>query len=716
MNFKQLFILVFLGCTLACTQEVKKETTLENKIDRKAVVSRHNVHLTEIDTLASLTLGNGNFAFTTDITGLQTFPDFYEKGIPLGTQANWGWNAFPNTEAFNFKETLLDYDQNGRNVSYAIQVKSPQHAKDAAEYYRSNPHRVHLGNLGFDITKKDGTLVKPEDIEAVDQTLDLWSGILISNFKVEGIPVKVITSSSQEQDALGVSVESALLNTGQLKIRIRFPAPTARWSDYGTQWNNPKHYTSTLTTNYDNTAVINRSLDSLSYTVGLKWEGEAKVIEKEQHYFSIVPKGEKIAFTCTFSDKKIDELPTVNTVYASSSTGWEAFWQSGGIVDFSGSKDSRAAELERRVVLSQYLTKAQTSGNMLPQETGLTYNSWYGKQHLEMHWWHGVHYPLWGRPELLENSLGWYNTAFQNAKDLATRQGFAGARWQKMTDPYGDEGPSSVGAFLVWQQPHFITFAELMYRADTTETTLTTYKDRVFATAEFMASFPDYDEKNDRYVLGPPVIPAQERFEKTETYNPTYELAYWNWALKTAINWKERLGQTVPKNWQKVVDKLSALPIQEDYYLATESATDSYTNPEFLTDHPSVLGAYGMLPETSLLDKPTMQHTFDKVWEVWNWEDTWGWDFPMTAMTAARLGMPDKAIDALFMDVQTNTYLKNGHNYQEERLTLYLPGNGGLLTAVALMCAGWDGNKLKNPGFPRDGSWDVKWEGLEPFF
>ncbi|MGY8916173.1 MAG: hypothetical protein ACKVJF_13970, partial [Flavobacteriales bacterium] len=250
---------------------------------------------------------NGNFAFTTDVTGLQTFPDFYEKGIPLGTQANWGWNGFPNTEAFDFKETLLNYDQNGRNVSYATQVKTPQHAKDAAEYYRSNPHRVHLGNLGFDITKKDGTPVKPEDIEAVDQTLDLWTGILISNFKVEGVPVKVITSSSQEQDALGVSVESALLNTGQLKIRIRFPAPTARWSDYGTQWNNPKHYTSTLATNYDNTAVINRSLDSLSYTVGLKWEGEANVIEKEQHYFSIAPKGEKIAFTCTFSEEKLDE-------------------------------------------------------------------------------------------------------------------------------------------------------------------------------------------------------------------------------------------------------------------------------------------------------------------------------------------------------------------------------------------------------------------------
>ena len=108
-----------------------------------------------------------------------------------------------------------------------------------------------------------------------------------------------------------------------------------------------------------------------------------------------------------------------------------------------------------------------------------------------------------------------------------------------------------------------------------------------------------------------------------------------------------------------------------------------------------------------------MNNTFNKVWEIWTWEDTWGWDFPMTAMAAARLGKPEKAIDALFMDVQTNTYLKNGHNYQEERLTLYMPGNGGLLTAVAMMCAGWDETTKKNPGFPDNGKWNVKWEGLK---
>ena len=76
--------------------------------------------------------------------------------------------------------------------------------------------------------------------------------------------------------------------------------------------------------------------------------------------------------------------------------------------------------------------------------------------------------------------------------------------------------------------------------------------------------------------------------------------------------------------------------------------------------------------------------------------------------------LPDKAIDALFMKVHTNTYLVNGHNYQDGRLRIYLPGNGGLLTAVALMCAGWDGCTTKNPGFPKNGKWKVKWEGLKP--
>ncbi|HQK40392.1 MAG TPA: hypothetical protein PLO52_09790 [Flavobacterium alvei] len=524
-----------------------------------------------------------------------------------------------------------------------------------------------------------------------------------------------------------------------MKIRLRIPYPTGLWGDMGTKWEEKQDvtisavaiagtdmgkkwggnqdYISNLKIKNKSEATITHIMDSISYDINLKWKGTASIKEKAKHYFVVEPsKSNTIELSCSFiqTDKNKSEIPSFEAIEKSSIAGWESFWESGAAVDFSGSTDPRAHELERRVVLSQYLTKVQCTGSMPPQETGLTYNSWYGKPHLEMHWWHGVHFALWGRPELLEKSMPWYQNAFDKAKKLAERQGFKGARWQKMTDPDGNESPSSVGALLIWQQPHFITYAELLYRNSPSPATLEKYKERVFATADFMASFAHYDAEKKRYFLGPGVIPAQERFKAMETFNPTYELAYWNWALNTALAWKKRLNEPAPKEWQDVLDKLSPLPVADNVYLATESATDSYTNPEFKTDHPSVLGTFGMLPETTLLDKKIMKNTFDLVWNTWSWDKTWGWDFPMTAMSAARLNMPEKAIDALFMNVVTNTYLKNGHNYQSERLTLYLPGNGGILTTVAMMCAGWDGSTGNNPGFPKDGSWNVKWEGFKP--
>jgi protein-glucosylgalactosylhydroxylysine glucosidase len=709
---QKVFIAISL-CLLISTAKAQE------KIDRKAVVTRHNVNITKIDTLGSLSVGNGTFAFTVDATGLQTFPDYYQAGVPLGTQSEWGWDAVPNTENYKFEETLRDYDQNGRQIPYSVQQKTPEHAKNAVEYFRANAHRLQLGNLGFELYKKDGSLAKPSDIKNIKQILNVWTGEIESSFTLEGTAVKVWTASHQEKDVIGVKVASELMKTGQLKIRVRIPFPTMKWGDNGNLWKSDFKYTSTLSNNGKNEAIINHKMDSISYKIGLKWKGTATIAQKEAHYYLLTPsKNNQFEFSCEFAPAQKGKLsiPDVSAVQSSSTSGWGKFWKSGGAVDFSQCTDARAFELERRVVLSQYLTKLQCTGTEPPQETGLTYNSWYGKPHLEMHWWHGVHFPLWGRAGLLEKSLPWYNKVYDNAKKIAERQGFDGVRWQKMTDPDGNEAPSSIGALLIWQQPHFITYAELMYRNHKYKATLELYKKRVFATADFMASFAYYDQAKKRYILGPGVIPAQERFKASETFNPTYELAYWNWALNTALEWKKRLGEPEVAKWKDVVTQLSKLPVQDNVYLATESATDSYTNPEYKTDHPSVFGTFGMLPETTLLDKKIMKNTFDLIWKTWSWNETWGWDFPMTAMTAARLGMPDKAIDALFMDVQKNTYLINGHNYQEGRLPIYLPGNGGLLTAVAMMCAGWDGTNEKNPGFPKDGTWKVRWEGLEKMF
>jgi hypothetical protein len=56
---------------------------------------------------------------------------------------------------------------------------------------------------------------------------------------------------------------------------------------------------------------------------------------------------------------------------------------------------------------------------------------------------------------------------------------------------------------------------------------------------------------------------------------------YWHWGLEVAQQWRERLKMPREKKWDEVLQKLSKLPVQDNMYLATESATDSYTNPEY---------------------------------------------------------------------------------------------------------------------------------------
>ena len=77
------------------------------RIDRETVVSRHNPHLQSVDTMSAFTVGNGHFAFTVDVTGLQTFPKVYSNGMPLGTMSDWGWHSFPNVNGYKPEETWV---------------------------------------------------------------------------------------------------------------------------------------------------------------------------------------------------------------------------------------------------------------------------------------------------------------------------------------------------------------------------------------------------------------------------------------------------------------------------------------------------------------------------------------------------------------------------------------------------------------------------------
>ncbi|MGH9880576.1 MAG: glycoside hydrolase family 65, partial [Pyrinomonadaceae bacterium] len=393
------------------------------------LVSRHNPTLRKLDPLSPLSLGNGEFAFTGDITGLQTFPQEYEQTMPLCTMAQWGWHTSPVPAGLEPKSLrLTPYDTHGRSVGYQT---SADGQSELYNWLRENPHRLHLGRIGLRLLVDDKEEATAADLTDIEQRLDLWQGMLTSRFKFKGEATIVRTAVHPTLDLLAVEIESGLIRDGRLAVRFAFPygSPQMQAAD----WEQPGRHESGVLGLTARGVKLRRVLDANEYYAAIAWTSDASFVSEKPHSFLLSSKSarsssrESLEFVVAFSPHALKhELPGVATTFSTSAAHWQRFWTQGAAVELADSSDSRAPELERRVVLSQYLTAIQCSGSMPPQECGLTVNSWYGKFHLEMHWWHAAHFALWNRLPLLEKSLAWYNKILPVARELAKSQGYKG--------------------------------------------------------------------------------------------------------------------------------------------------------------------------------------------------------------------------------------------------------------------------------------------------
>lgn len=691
-----------------------------DRIDRRALVRRHNVRQTDFDPRTPVSIGNGEFAFTADLTGLQTFPGFYpvarrghepdrdEPGTMLGTQAQWAWHSIPGEREYSLDETTRRYDIDGRSVPYLEEFKPPHPGAAATRWFRANPHRIDLARIAF--VDDSGARLDMTEISRPEQTLDLFTGILHSGFARSDVTVTVDTAVHPDRDLLAVRAHG--VREAGLAIAIAFAYGSGDWHN-AADWCSPGAHRTTVST-IDGGWIVDRELDGSHYRLHIR-SADVTLSHDGPHRLLLQPTGSDLDATFEFTTDgsgdmvllssrlggaEASRVSTAETLTAAEEH-WQRFWETGAAIALDG-PDDRARELERRVVLSQFLTAVHCAGSLPPQETGLVCNSWRGKFHLEMHWWHAAHFPMWGRPELLWRSLDWYRQALPLARSTAAAQGYRGARWPKQLGSAFRETPSTIGVQLIWQQPHPIALADLVWRATGDTAVLADFAEIVFATADFIADYARPGEQG--FTLGPPLVPAQERYapDRARMSNPTFELAYWRWALRTAAAWRERLGLDREERWAAVAEGIAAPHVRDGVYTAVD--VEPYTIRE---DHPSMLGAWGFLPDVGLIDPEIMRATYRDVLGDWDWQSTWGWDYPLMAMTATRLGEPDWAIDALLDPTAKNTMLRNGHYYQVDSLPLYLPGNGGILAAVALMA-----RRHHDSGDAFPDAWDIRLEGF----
>lgn len=693
--------------SLFCLSVFLPLSVMGEPIDREAVVKRHRVCTTGTLLKSPAQVGNGKFAFGMDITGLQTF-------VPFNTLSDWSWHSFPLPEGMRAEDYRpVVVETHGKKIAY--ELRNPDQP-ELSEWLTKNPHRYNLGRIGFRLLREDGTEAREIDLGNARQEIDLWTGVVYSRFELNRKEVKVRTVCHPDKDMIGVCIESELLNDGNMSIYLDFPYPDGRYfKHYIGRYDTISGHTSTFEKLAPNSVRIARTMDDTHYYATLDWTGPATFSRESEkaHTFLLQPRHTStFSFTCCFSPEPVaDVTEPVASIERKSAASWEKYWRSGAAVDLSGSKDPRWLELERRIVLSQYLMRANESGLFPPQESGLVNNGWFGRFHFEMIWWHGVHYGLWNRMECFDNYLNVYKDFMPKALERAKSEGRSGARWPKCTGNFNREWPGSAHAYLIWHEPHPIYFAEMQYRQKPVPETLEKWKDVVLNTADYMADNLFYDKKTKQYVLGPPVVVVSENTDPLQTINPIFELGYFRYGLRTALEWADRLGlsEKRTKKWKEVLSKMAPLPVADGVYTTYEGIPDMWT--KYTYEHPALTGVYGMLPGDGV-DQPTFKRTLEKVCKEWQFNRIWGWDFPMLAMAAARTGQPALAIDMLM-------HPSAGFQFDEHGLATggpfpYFPSNGALLTAVAMMCGGWDGSEGEAPGFPKDGSWTVRYEGFVP--
>ena len=730
MNLRTIYYLILLGC-ICCNSTLNAKIN-QTKIDREAVVKRHCYVINSLYEIT--TLGNGEFAFNCDATGLQTFAG--------NTLSHWGWhsNELPNGMTLQDR-VRTPFETHGRIRQYL--APWPPEQRDLVRWLYDNPHQMNLGRIA--LRGENGLPIKAEDVEIISRKYDIWTGQVESSFQYQDIPVQVTTVCHPVKDAVSVKIKSALIKNQKMGIALTFPYPGANpgiKSHFAGDFSKISGHTTVIdrSQTHPGQITVKRTMDDgseyelyISHSKGLEVRNVSSNFEdiaKAHTLFLYGNEVDEFEFTVWFVPIKATEnvssfdlkektdsyIPSFAETVSSSVNHWNTFWNTGGFIDLSNSKDIRWKELERRIILSQFVTAINSAGSKPPSEAGLhLVDTWCGKFHLEMTAWHGAHFAFWGRPYLLDKWTEWYTTiGLQSAKEEAKTEGWKGAKWLKTPDPYGRWESWDHGTNRITQNVHPFYIAELLYSAFPTNETLNKWKDIIFETSSMMLDFLYWDETTGRYILGPPVMSGAEGNSGFESWNSTSELNYWTMSLLITKKWRERLGMSADEKLEHVLKHISSPPIVDGVYIDAESHPQIWnTTPDgrhFL--RPAWLEVYGCIGGP-LIEKDIMEKTYGRICESMRsgeWKgNLWGCDYPMLAMTAARLGKPEEAVDWLLFNAPLNDYSPGGYN-----TGWYLPGNGGLLWAVALMAAGWeDAPDSPAPGFPDNGSWVVRWEGLK---
>lgn len=588
---------------------------------KKSDIIKYNLKFNHIDSKNPVTIGNGDFAITLDQTGTQSLYEIY-KDIPLSTMSNKNWFY---KDKKNIKPSYVD----GKAYMLFNLDNDPNY-----QINRQYPFKYSFMQI---LLYDNDKLIDINNIKDVKQELDLYKGIVTSSFNYKEKINKTISFIYQDHDEFNFKLQSDNLN---LALKFNYPSYTKNGYRLDILLN--------VLVKEDRITLLYDDKNSLSFK--LKSSSNYQIVEN-----TLIFDDNNVSFSLALDEIKEGKL-------------LDEFWKcdNGIIIDNE--------ELVKKMVLSKYLLHVNSTGIYPPQESGLTYNCWNSKFHLEMHLIHSLWNIYNNHVGDLVKSFDYYLSIMPSSLKRASLNGYKGLRFPKMTGPDGEDSPSNIGPLLIWQAPHILFMLQEIYYLYNKENIIKKYEPLISGTIDFMISFLTL--KDSKYQMLDPLLEACESIPLDRCQNPSFELEYWRYTLERQPKIDTVLYGHQRYDYLDITSKIITPKEDDGIYLKTYGVIDKY---DLYKDHPTE-GFLMSFFKSKIVDKEKMVKTIDYILKNMDLSSYWGWDFPFLGLSLLNCGEIEKSIEVTQLNTINNQYLYNGYNTSpRDDLKAYLPGNGAFL-------------------------------------
>lgn len=588
---------------------------------KKSDIIKYNLKFNHIDSKNPVTIGNGDFAITLDQTGTQSLYETY-KDIPLSTMSNKNWFY---KDKKNIKPSYVD----GKAYMLFNLDNDPNY-----QINRQYPFKYSFMQI---LLYDNDKLIDINNIKDVKQELDLYKGIVTSSFNYKEKINKTISFIYQDHDEFNFKLQSDNLN---LALKFNYPSYTKNGYRLDILPN--------VLVKEDRITLLYDDKNSLSFK--LKSSSNYQIVKN-----TLIFDDNNVSFSLALDEIKEGKL-------------LDEFWKcdNGIIIDNE--------ELVKKMVLSKYLLHVNSTGIYPPQESGLTYNCWNSKFHLEMHLIHSLWNIYNNHVGDLVKSFDYYLSIMPSSLKRASLNGYKGLRFPKMTGPDGEDSPSNIGPLLIWQAPHILFMLQEIYYLYNKENIIKKYEPLISGTIDFMISFLTL--KDSKYQMLDPLLEACESIPLDRCQNPSFELEYWRYTLERQPKIDTVLYGHQRYDYLDITSKIITPKEDDGIYLKTYGVIDKY---DLYKDHPTE-GFLMSFFKSKIVDKEKMVKTIDYILKNMDLSSYWGWDFPFLGLSLLNCGEIEKSIEVTQLNTINNQHLYNGYNTSpRDDLKAYLPGNGAFL-------------------------------------